>query len=106
MTHLKEKDYVHVAGHLSVDVPPFKLSEVQANVQVNVLGSSFFIHLYRYMIIELENISARLMLFTQKYDVSSLYDMFFFFIFIYLLPILCCIYLLLKGCSNFVLQSH
>ncbi|XP_076910472.1 protein OSB2, chloroplastic-like [Bidens hawaiensis] len=34
MCHLKEKDYVHVAGHLSVDVPPFKLSEVQANVQV------------------------------------------------------------------------
>ena len=32
--HLKEKDYVHVAGHLSVDVPPLKLSEVQANVQV------------------------------------------------------------------------
>ncbi|PWA67795.1 organellar single-stranded DNA binding protein 3 [Artemisia annua] len=35
MCHLKEKDYVHVAGHLSVDVPPFKLSEVQANVQYN-----------------------------------------------------------------------
>lgn len=34
MSHLKEKDFVHVAGHLSVDVPPFKLSEVQANVQV------------------------------------------------------------------------
>nr|XP_043622887.1 protein OSB2, chloroplastic-like [Erigeron canadensis] len=34
MSHLKEKDFVHVVGHLSVDVPPFKLSEAQANVQV------------------------------------------------------------------------
>lgn len=41
MSHLKEKDYVHVAGHLSVDVPPFKLSEVQANVQVMVHSINF-----------------------------------------------------------------
>ncbi|KAI3670455.1 hypothetical protein L1987_87790 [Smallanthus sonchifolius] len=41
MCHLKEKDYVHVAGHLSVDVPPFKLSEVQANVQVMADSISF-----------------------------------------------------------------
>lgn len=41
MCHLKEKDYVHVAGHLSVDVPPFKLSEVQANVQVMVHSINF-----------------------------------------------------------------
>ncbi|KAI3513964.1 hypothetical protein L1887_12234 [Cichorium endivia] len=39
--HLKEKDYVHVSGHLSVDVPPFKLSEVQANVQVMVHSINF-----------------------------------------------------------------
>ncbi|KAL8226120.1 hypothetical protein R6Q57_018677 [Mikania cordata] len=39
--HLKEKDYVHVAGHLSVDVPPFKLSEVQANVQVMAHSINF-----------------------------------------------------------------
>lgn len=41
MCHLKEKDYVHIAGHLSVDVPPFKLSEVQANVQVMVHSINF-----------------------------------------------------------------
>lgn len=41
MCHLKEKDYVHVAGHLSVDVPPFKLSEVQANVQVMAHSINF-----------------------------------------------------------------
>nr|GEU63856.1 protein OSB2, chloroplastic-like [Tanacetum cinerariifolium] len=41
MCHLKEKDYVHVAGHLSVDVPPLKLSEVQANVQVMAHNINF-----------------------------------------------------------------
>ncbi|GJV10985.1 OSB2, chloroplastic-like protein [Tanacetum coccineum] len=41
MCHLKEKDYVHVAGHLSVDVPPLKLSEVQANVQVMAHSINF-----------------------------------------------------------------
>ncbi|KAI7733575.1 hypothetical protein M8C21_005177, partial [Ambrosia artemisiifolia] len=41
MCHLKETDYVHVAGHLSVDVPSFKLSEVQANVQVMAHSINF-----------------------------------------------------------------
>uniref|UniRef100_A0A5B7B510 Uncharacterized protein n=1 Tax=Davidia involucrata TaxID=16924 RepID=A0A5B7B510_DAVIN len=39
--HLKEKDCVYIAGHLSADPPPFTISQGQVNVQVMVCSINF-----------------------------------------------------------------
>jgi hypothetical protein len=35
-SHLKEKDLVYVSGQLTGDVPPFKHTDGQANIQVYI----------------------------------------------------------------------
>jgi hypothetical protein len=46
-SHLKEKDLVYVSGQLTGDVPPFKHTDGQANIQVYI----YLFVLYYYILL-------------------------------------------------------